>query len=101
MKDCFDVLIDEDGTITTIYQPGVEQYAKDLGGQVVNVTRLSVVEWEARYGGWTVRSAHDYELAIRQGLNVAREGPIAVFAERQQALDAEEKSVWKLLKEKE
>lgn len=112
MKNRFEVTVDEDGTITMIYQPGVEQHAKDLGGRVVKSERISHVEWEHQHGGWTVRSAHDPEIAIRHcGCHLCKDdgvvryivgkedqGPIAVFAERQQALEEEEKAVWKLLK---
>lgn len=89
-----DIRIEEDGTLTSIYEDGVEAFVADIGGSM-SVSRLSHVEWEA--GGWTVRAAHDTSLAIREDGSVSREGPLAVFRQREAALAAEKQNVWRLL----
>src|SRR5579863_3253262 len=69
MKDNFELKIDADGTIQTIYQDGIEEFAQAIGADLTRSCRASNVEWEeiGDRKGWTVRSAHDSELAIRSG----------------------------------
>lgn len=65
----------EDGTIRTIYKDELIDFAEKIGGDMTTVCRASNVEWEkvekplnARFPdikGWSVRAAHDPELALR------------------------------------
>lgn len=95
------------GTIRTIYKDEKLPLLHDLGK--VTVKRASNVEWEEISGqsGWTVRAAHDPELAIRLVIRdcafrqvVAKEGDIAVFVSREAALESEERFFWELLPQK-
>lgn len=119
MKDNFELKIDADGTIQTIYQEGIEEFAKDLGADLTRSCRASNVEWEeiGDHKGWTVRAAHDSELAIRSGKQlIYEEHPyefsenvvskndlrsIIVFQTREEALAEEVKFFWQLLPPKE
>lgn len=75
MKDEFELKVGPDGTIETIYQDGIEAFAKDMGADVANVCRASDVEWEeieaplnARFPatkGWSVRSVKNRLKALR------------------------------------
>ncbi len=108
MKDNVEFKIEADGTICTVYQEGIEEFARDLGADGLKRScRASNVEWEEVSGqgkGWTVRAAHDSELAIRLEGDVkvvSRTGPIVVYTTREAALEDEIKQFWKLLPPKE
>lgn len=102
MKDEFEVEI-SDGKIRTIYQEGIEEFAEQIGASVSSVCRLSHVEWEkiGDSGGWTVRSAHDPDLALRRQedgtVQVSVMGEIEKFHKREEALAEESRFVWALL----
>jgi len=102
MKDQFDLVFDKKD-IKVIYQPGIEEFASDLGGKIQSIQRVSRVEWEI--GGWTVRSSYDGEMALRTGLRqihpesrtymtefrtvLAPVGPLVYFKTREEALEKE------------
>ena len=81
-----------DGVIRTIYDDSLNKFAEDIGGEISTVCRLSNVEWEEIDGhkGWTVRAAHDRELALRYNpypeVGAGREGRLIVFESRENAL---------------
>lgn len=83
----------KDGAITTIYSDKTVGVLEGIGS--VEVGRASQVEWEE--GGWTVRSARERDLAIREGMEVSRFGKVFVFRTRAEALIAEHKLFFKLL----
>jgi hypothetical protein len=106
MKDAFEVEIAPDGTVQMMYQDGVEQFARDIGGEVATSCRASNVEWEESDGkkGWTVRSAYDRNLAVRyietdgiREMVCNRVGELVFFKTRHQALEREVKFFWELL----
>lgn len=113
MKDKIELEIDEDGTIRTIHQEGIENFAAEMGGEISTSCRASNVEWEESNGnkGWTVRSAYDNDLAIRWKYDinspevrfapldfcVSKTGDIAVFPTREEAIVWELKFFWELL----
>lgn len=91
-----DLDVGPDGVIRSIYDDKLNDFAKDIGGELAMVCRLSNVEWEEINSdkGWTVRAAHNSELALRvHGSNVVvSEDPkdrIVVFRSRETALNAE------------
>lgn len=88
-----DLRIEKDGTVVGIYQDGIEELADALG--TMSVARLSNVEHEGL--GWTVRAAHDSSIAIREDGSVSKDGKIAYFKRRDDALAAEKQKVWELL----
>lgn len=88
-----DIRIEKDGTVIGIYQDGIEELADALG--TMSVARLSNVEHEGL--GWTVRAAHDSSIAIREDGSVSKNGKIAYFKRRDDALAAEKQKVWELL----
>lgn len=100
------------GTIRTIYKDEKLPLLNDLGE--VTVKRASNVEWEqiGEERGWTVRAAHNPQLAIRIVIHGGRfaqvvsdaddrNAPVAVFTSREAALESEERFFWKLLPPKE
>lgn len=127
MKDTFELEIGPDGTIKTIYQDGIEEFAQELGAEVSTVCRASNVEWEEaseplnkRFPatkGWSVRSARNGLVALRHqsdfnpgigeryidsvvcsdNVNLA----IILFQTREDALTYEEKFFWQLMYGKE
>jgi len=107
MKDEFELEIGPGGVIRTIYQDGIEDFAKEIGADITRVCRLSNVEWEYESttgrakGGWTVRAAHDpryaLRLSIKDGIVVSTEGTLCVFDTRDDALRAEADHIWLLL----
>lgn len=116
MKDKIELEIDEDGTIRTIHQEGIEDFADAMGGEISTSCRASNVEWEEFSTnpddrGWTVRSAYDNELAARELLIAPHlkfgEGEIVCsrdrkleihcFRTREAAIEWELKHFWQLL----
>ena len=113
MKDNIELEIDEDGTIRTIHQEGIEAFAEQMGGEISTSCRASNVEWEEAPNGkgWTVRSAYDNDLAIRWKFKndfekvqfvpldfcVSKDGEIAVFHTREEAIVWALKFFWELL----
>lgn len=92
------------GVMRSIYKDELLPLYESLGKP--KVQRASNVEWEESSdgSGWTVRSAHDPELAIRSILQdccykrvVSRIGDLLVFVTREAALEAEVEHFWELL----
>ncbi len=64
-----------DGVIRTIYSDELPELAEKIGGEISTVCRASNVEWEKvevpasernpQLAGWSVRAAHDPQLALR------------------------------------
>lgn len=109
MKNQFELEIGPDGTIKTIYQDGIEEFAQELGAEVSSVCRASHVEFEQAWKrrGWSVRSAKDPNFALREvddgnarWLPTAF-GRIKLFHTREEALEEEVKFFWELLNAKE
>lgn len=110
MKKDVEIQIDEDGTIRTVHQEGIEEFAEALGGEISTSCRASNVEWED-FGndekGWTVRSAYDPSLALRGFIGENFIGRIIcsrdekydihVFNTREKAIEWELKFFWELL----
>jgi hypothetical protein len=110
VKDSFELKIGPDGTIETIYQDGIEQFAEEMGADVSTVCRASEVEWEVveypdhTEKGWSVRSAKNGLKALRvqygtqcrivcsDDTNLA----IALFTSREAAIEQEIKHFWEL-----
>lgn len=123
MKKTFELEIDSDGTIRTIYQDGIEEFAEDLGAEVAQVCRASNVEWEEvsepinkRFPatkGWSVRSAKNGLVALRHksdfnpGIGERYIDSVVcssdtnlgiiLFSHRDDALEYEEKFFWQLM----
>ena len=106
MKEQVDLVIGQDGSIEAIYEDGL---ADILDAKTSEVVRASSVEWETTKdgSGWTVRSATDPEVAIRIILDncqyrkvVGREGDLAVYPKREDALADEVEFFWDIVKEK-
>jgi len=111
VKKEVELQIDEDGTIRTVHQEGIEEFAESLGGEISTSCRASNVEWEEfpDEKGWTVRSAYDPSLALRQSITIeesilgriicSREEKydIHVFKTREKAIEWELKFFWELL----
>jgi hypothetical protein len=104
MTEKFELVIDAEGRARSIYKDETKSVVDALGA--AKVARASNVEWEELHGdkGWTVRSAHDPELAIRLVILrgayrqvVSREGLVAVFLTREAALESEVRFFWDLL----
>jgi hypothetical protein len=122
MKDSFELKVGPDGTIETIYQDGIEQFAEEMGAEVSTICRASNVEWEevptplnARFPatkGWSVRSVKNDEKALRMesSLNAGigdryidtivcsdnKHLAIALFPTREEAIQHEIKHFWEL-----
>jgi hypothetical protein len=126
MKDTITLVVKPGGNIETIYQDGIEEFAKEMGATVSSICRLSNVEWEkvekplnARFPateGWSVRSAKNPNLALRHesslnagigeryidsvvcsdNLHLA----IILFSNRKDALELEEKFYQQLMQQK-
>jgi hypothetical protein len=103
--DPVEIEIDADGKARAIYKDETKPLLDELGH--TKIARASNVEWEEGEdgkSGWTVRSAHDPELAIRLAIVagawrqvVSRHPEIAYFITREAALEAEVRHFWKLL----
>lgn len=98
-----EIEIAEDGAIQAVYRDE-DSWLRALGH--AEIKRVSNVEWERTpdYFGWTVRSATAPERALRWGTGpsgnaicVAREGALAMWLTREEALAAEIKHVWALI----
>jgi hypothetical protein len=105
-----------DGTIRTMYKDGI---ADMIGAEIKEVKRASRIEFEevAIDGkierGWTVRSEHDPELALRlvqypppfrasrYGVSRDPKSKLVAFKDREQALNFERLFFWDLLPPKE
>lgn len=109
-----------DGTIRTIYKDSNVPVIKSIG-EISKIARASNVEWEvienpinARFPatqGWSVRAAHDPELALRvessplmgsgylDTVKVSRDNHLAVilFSTREVAILCEEEHFFELL----
>ncbi len=111
MKDKVELEIAPDGTIRTMYQDGIEKFAEAMGGEVSSSCRASNVEWEeiqyttGALKGWSIRSAHDPQLAIREipspevyfVCSKDQDLRVALFVTREAALEVEVKYFWELL----
>ena len=93
-------MVTPEGKIGTIYDDSVLTLADAIGGNV-RVIRASTVSYDNERKGWTVRSVHDPELAIRAAdwcrWGVAREGNLIAFKTRAEALNEEHKLFWELM----
>lgn len=106
MDDRFELIIDSDGNIQTIYRDGIEELANEMGAEISTVCRASHVEPEEIDGrkGWTVRSAKNPEFALRTtdwctwkpGFEDA--GQVTVFPTRDEAIKEEIRFFWELLR---
>lgn len=122
MKETFELKVGPDGTIETIYQDGIEQFAEEMGAEVATVCRASEVEWEEipapinhrfpRLKGWSVRSVRNKDKALRieSSLNAGvgdryidtivcsdnQHLAIALFESREAAIEQEIKHFWEL-----
>lgn len=89
------------GEARAVYKDELRDVMEELGP--VRVARASLVEWEDVDGrsGWTVRAAHDPELALRVvdwcRWEPRREGSLVTFQTREEALREELKFFWQLL----
>jgi hypothetical protein len=99
-----EMLVMPDGTSRCVYKDELIDVYDAIGPK--KVKRASNVEWETvdGQGGWTVRSAHDVDLAIRVQLRdgayhkvVSRAGEILLFNTREAALENEVEFFWELL----
>lgn len=125
-KEEIQLEIGHGGVIRSIYRDSLQDLAQSIGGKIEDVCRASNVEWEtvekplnARFPatkGWSVRSAHDPELALRweSSLNagigeryidtiVVSKNPhlaIVLFDEREKAIEYEVKHFWELIPKK-
>lgn len=92
------IRIAEDGSARAIYSDETMPLVRQLGP--FTVRRASTVEWEGgEAGGWAVRSERDTGLAIRieaGALKVSRDGQIALFPTRAEALQREVEMFWEL-----
>lgn len=100
MGDTVEIEVTPDGTVRGIYKDELAELYGALGK--MKVARASNVEWEL--DGWTVRAAHDPNLAIRSVIKdgayrlvVSREGELTVFVTREAALASELDHFWELL----
>lgn len=104
-KEEVSFVIGPGGTVEGIYKDGL---AEALGAETKEVRRASLVEWEdiKVAKGWTVRAAHNPELAIRMSCSSPLQlmvsasdvvGNVAVFISREMALEYEQKFFWELL----
>lgn len=102
----FEVLAD--GTILAPFDSEGEKLAELLEADIKEVQRASIVEWERARDrcGWTVRAAHDPQLAIRRTSEwtsdierycVSKEGMLEYFKTREQAIGMERGFFWALL----
>lgn len=114
--------VGSDGVIRTIYKDELNDFAKRIGGEISTVCRASNVEWERlekpasernpQLTGWSVRAAHDPQLAIRvqtiphHQTKTAKDVavcsrdtslPIMLFSTREGAIEAEIHNFFKLL----
>lgn len=92
--------VGRDGTVEALHYPGIERLVSRLGS-ISSVDRISHVEWETIDGksGWTVRSSRDPDFALRTspgGILPLREGPIATYSTREDALRDELRFAWNL-----
>ena len=98
------IVVTTTGVLRTIYQDDVHSILSKIGPY--HIKRASNVEWEKMdlVSGWTVRAAHDPELAIRAIIKdgafrqvVSKEGELLFFNNREAALEAEVRHFWQLL----
>lgn len=105
-KNEVEMVFGTDGKVRSIYKDELQPLFHDLGK--VKVDRASNVEWEqspdGKDHGWTVRAAHDRELAIRCILAeghfkriVSKQGELLYFNSREAALETELEHFWELL----
>lgn len=93
-----EVSISADGGVRAYYNDDVPELGKELG--TMKIERASNIEWEDEYEGWTIRAAHDPTLALRfvdgAGVVISREGEMASFTSREEALKEEIHYFWEL-----
>jgi hypothetical protein len=114
--DTIDLKVLPDGRVIFPYDDKAVSLLEEAGISVKRVERASNIEWESQ--GWTVRAAHDRELAVRweppreppEGVEesrlgrvptrcVSKEGPIIYFKTREGALEVEKQLFWQLIPE--
>lgn len=104
MKEHFQIEISPEGKVKCIYQEGIEEFARAMGGDITQVGRASHIEWEN--GSWVVRSAKNPDFAIRVleetetslKMHVSNEGKMVTFNSKAEALYWEEELFWALLR---
>lgn len=104
-----------DGVVRSIYDDRLNEFAKDIG-EMSRVCRLSNVEWEDGKDerGWTIRAAHDTELALRwtkpleerrkdriSAYRILKEGELVYFSHREEAIQVEKEHYDQLMPPKE
>lgn len=103
--------IEKDGTIRGIYSDALQEVTEAMGAEVRKVCRASNVEWEENEcrRGWTVRAAHNPNLAARLSDSDLVEfivsddirRPLAYFPFREEAIRWEVRHFFQLLPPKE
>lgn len=101
LQDDVCIRIEKDGRIISIYRDGL---AELLGATILNVQRVSHVEWDNDRKGWTIESAispHFVSVDDNGTFILTTDGNPYIFPTRKEALMVEEKLFYKLLDSKE
>jgi len=100
-----ELMVAPNGDVRSVYDDSRLQVFEGLKGNMT-VQRASNVEWETveDTSGWSVRAAHDPELALRAILEdggyhrvVSKVGDVLLYSTREAALEAEQDHFWELL----
>jgi hypothetical protein len=100
-----ELMVAPNGDVRSVYDDARLEVFEAMKGKM-SVQRASNVEWETLEdtSGWSVRAAHDPELAIRCILGdgmykrvASKTGDILLFTTREAALEAEQDHFWELL----
>lgn len=101
MSEEIELEVREDGTLRAMYSEELVTVIQGMGGRIVNVDRASIVEWDKDLKGWTVSSARDPDLKMRNGphnqILLSRDGSVIVFERREDAIRLERQFFWQLL----
>lgn len=105
MEEKIEMEILPNGELRVMYSDKkVPEITEILDATVKSVQRASNVEWEPDFKGWTVRAAHDHEIAVRAHSQFSptfvssdKGFPIVSFEMREEAIAAEIKHFWELL----
>jgi len=93
------ILILPNGDTVMVFSDDSLIKARSVGP--VHVQQTSLIEWEE--DGFTVRAAHDKNLAIRlteHGRCLSREGALKIFETRQEALTCEMIVFWDIVEDR-
>lgn len=100
-----ELMVAPNGDVRSVYEDSRLEIFEAMKGKM-SVQRASNVEWETvdGEGGWSVRAAHDPDLAVRCILAgggyrrvVSKIGDILLYTTREAALEIEQKHFWELL----